>query len=75
MITKDFLGKEVIDDDANSVGKVSEIDFDADKGTLNYFMVKTGWTRKNYHVNFDKISKIGDKVILNIKKDQLEKKK
>ncbi len=29
MNTKDFLGKEVIDDDANSIGKVNEIDFDA----------------------------------------------
>ena len=42
MITKDFLGKEVIDDDANSIGKVNEIDFDAYKGTLNYFVVKAG---------------------------------
>ena len=74
MITKDFLGKEVIDDDANSIGKVSEIDFDAHKGTLNYFTVKAGWNKK-YNITFDNINKIGDKVVLTIKKEELEKKK
>jgi len=74
MITKDFLGKEVIDDDANSIGKVNEIDFDAYKGILNYFIVKAGWSEK-YHITFDKINKIGDRVVLTIKKEQLEKKK
>ena len=74
MITRDFLGKEVIDDDANSIGKVTEIDFDAHKGTLNFFEVKRGWGKK-LHITFDKITKIGDKVVLNIKKEQLDKKK
>ncbi len=74
MITKDFLGKEVIDDDANSIGKVNEIDFDAHNGTLNYFTVKAGWNKK-YNITFDEISKIGDKVVLTIKKEQLETKR
>lgn len=73
MITKDLLGKEVLDDDANSIGKVAEIDFDVYKGTLNHFMVKSGWGKK-YSITFDKINKVGDKVILNVKKDQIEKK-
>jgi sporulation protein YlmC with PRC-barrel domain len=37
MISRDFLGKEVIHDDANSIGKVTEMDFDVYKGTLNFF--------------------------------------
>lgn len=73
MITKGFIGKEVIDDDANSLGKVIEIDFDAYKGSLNYFVIKSGWGKK-LHITFDKVTKIGDKVVLNVKKEQLEKK-
>lgn len=73
MITKHFIGKEVIDDDANSIGRTSEIDFDPTKGTLNYFEIKTGWGKK-LHITFDKITKIGDKVVLNIRKDQIDKK-
>jgi sporulation protein YlmC with PRC-barrel domain len=73
VITKDLFGKEVLDDAANSIGKVAEINFDVNKGTLNHFIVKSGWGKK-YNITFDKINKVGDKVILNIKKDQIEKK-
>ncbi|MBL7208638.1 MAG: PRC-barrel domain-containing protein [Dehalococcoidia bacterium] len=73
MNTKELFGKEVLDANANSVGKVADIDFDIQKGTLNHIVVKAGLT-KRYAIALDKIDKIGDKVILRIGRSDLEKK-
>ena len=73
MNTKELFGKEVLDVNANTVGKVADIDFDMQQGTVNHIVVKAGLT-KRYAVSLDKIDKIGDKVILGIGKDDLEKK-
>ncbi len=73
MNTKELFGKEVLDVNANTVGKVADIDFDMQQGTVNHIVVKAGLT-KRYAVSLDKIDKIGDKVILGIRKDDLEKK-
>ena len=73
MNTKELFGKEVLDVNANTVGKVADIDFDMQQGNVNHIVVKAGLT-KRYAVSLDKIDKIGDKVILGIRKDDLEKK-
>jgi len=73
MNAKELFGKEVLDKNANSVGKVADIDFDMREGTMNHIVVKAGLT-KRYDITFDKIGKIGDKVILGIGKGDLEKK-
>ena len=73
MNTKELFGKEVLDTNANSVGKVADIDFDIKQGTLNHIVVKAGLKRR-YVISLDKIDKIGDKVILATRQDELEKK-
>ena len=72
MNTGELFGKEVLDMNANSVGKVSDIDFDIMQGAISHIVVKAGLSKK-YYVNIDKIEKIGDKVILNIDKDKIAK--
>ena len=72
MNTGELFGKEVLDIEANSVGKVSDIDFELLQGTIGHIIVKAGLNKK-YYVNIDKIDKIGDKVILNIDKDKIAK--
>lgn len=73
MNTKELLGKEVLDVNANRVGKVGDIDFDMREGVVNHIVVKAGLTRK-YHISLDKIEKIGDRVILRVGKGEVEKK-
>jgi len=71
MYTKDLLGKEVLDVNANKIGKAVDIDVDLFKGVVNHFIVKAGLTKKLV-IDLDKIDKIGDKIILKVRNDDLE---
>ena len=73
MHTSEFFGKEVLDTNAKSVGKVADIDVDMEQGVVNNVIVKTGFTKKCI-VNLNQIEKIGDKVILLVREDELENK-
>jgi len=73
MNTKELFGKEVLDISANRIGKVSDIDFDMQQGIINHIVIKAGLTKK-YHITLDRIDKIGDKIILKIKEEELQKK-
>jgi sporulation protein YlmC with PRC-barrel domain len=73
MNTKELLGKEILDVNAKRIGKISDIDFDIQQGTINYIVAKAGLTKK-YDIGLDKIDKIGDKIILKIGEDELRKK-
>ena len=72
MNTREIIGKEVLDKSGNKVGKVDDIDIDFPQWTVNHLMVKVGMIKK-ISVGVDKIDKIGDKIILKIAKDELEK--
>ncbi len=71
MNTNKLFGKEVLDVNANRVGKVADIDVDVLQGVVNHMIVKAGLTKK-YVVSLDKIDKIGDKVVLRVTKDDLK---
>ena len=71
MNTNRLFGKEVLDVNANRVGKVADIDVDVLQGVVNHMIVKAGLTKK-YVVSLDKIDKIGDKVVLRVTKDDLK---
>ena len=73
MNTKELFGKEVLDVNANKVGKVADINFDMRQGIINHIIVKAGLTKK-YDISLDKIEKIGDKIILTIVEHALDKK-
>lgn len=72
MNAKELFGKEILDVNAKRMGKVSDIDLDMQQGVINHIVVKAGLIKK-YHVSLDKIDKIGDKVILKIREDELGK--
>jgi sporulation protein YlmC with PRC-barrel domain len=69
--TNDLFGKEVLDTNANRVGKVADIDVDLLQGIVYHFTVKAGLTKK-YIIGLDKIHKIGDKIILTIAQEDLK---
>ena len=71
MYTNKLFGKEVLDIDANRVGKIADIDVDLLQGTITHIVIKSGLNSK-YLVSLDKIDKIGDKVILKVRADELK---
>ena len=72
MKTKELFRKEVLDVNANRIGRISDVDFDMNEGVINHIVVKAGITKK-YDVSLDKIDRIGDKIILKITEDELGK--
>ena len=73
MNTKELFSKRVLDVNANKIGKVTDMDFNIQKGLINSIVVKAGLTKK-YHIGLDKIGKIGDDIMLKISKDELGRK-
>ena len=73
MNTKELFSKRVLDVNANKIGKVTDMDFNIQKGLINSIVVKAGLTKK-YHISLDKIGQIGDDIMLKISKDELGRK-
>jgi sporulation protein YlmC with PRC-barrel domain len=73
MRCSDLIGKEVLDAEAKSVGYVRDIDFEVDKWNVISIVVKTGFIKKVL-IPVSTIDKIGDRVILKISADKIQKK-
>ena len=72
MNASEILGKQVLDKSGNNVGKVADIGINFPQWTVNHLTVKIGMIKK-ISIGTDKVEKIGDKIILNNTKDELEK--
>ena len=70
MYTNELFGKEVLDSNANQIGKVVDIEVDMLQGTIHHMLVKSSFTKKLV-VPLDKINKIGDKIILKVMENEL----
>jgi len=73
MNVKELLGREVLDANAEMIGKVCDIEFDINQGVISNVVVKAGMIRK-YDVKFDNIAKIGDKIVLRVSEEELKRK-
>ena len=69
---KELLGKEVLDTNAKVIGKVVDINLDIDKATILNIVLKTGLVKKSYVLSRD-IEKIGDRIVLRIAGDEIQK--
>ena len=72
MHTSELLGKQVLDKNGNNVGKVVDIDINLPQWTVNNIRLKIGMIKK-LSIGIDIIDKVGDKIILKITRDELEK--
>jgi sporulation protein YlmC with PRC-barrel domain len=70
MYTNELFGKEVLDSNANQIGKVTDIEVDMLQGTIHHMLVKSSFTKKLV-VPLDRINKIGDKIILKVMENEL----
>jgi sporulation protein YlmC with PRC-barrel domain len=72
MKAKELIGKQVFDVYAKLVGKVVDIDLDIGKAEIIAILVKTGWIKK-VSIPPKDIDRIGDKVLLKMSKDKIQK--
>ena len=72
MHTSELLRKQVLDKNGNNVGKVVDIDINLPVWSVNQITVKIGMMKK-LPIGIDMIDKVGDKVILKITRDELQK--
>ena len=70
MYTNELFGKEVLDSNANQLGKVMDIDIDMQQGIVHHMVVKSSFTKKLI-VPLNKINKVGDKIILKVSESEL----
>jgi sporulation protein YlmC with PRC-barrel domain len=72
MNISEIMGKGVFDKEANAVGKVADVEIDVSSWKINNFIVKSGLVKK-LTIGVDKIDKIGDKVFLQVTKEEIGK--
>jgi sporulation protein YlmC with PRC-barrel domain len=71
MKASDIMGKKVIDMNANTVGKVSDIEFDLVDGIITSIKISLGLMKKKIEIKPEDIKTVGDTIILNIPKDDI----
>lgn len=70
-ITKELIGKEVLNKDVLLIGKIVDVEFDIDDYTIESLIVSKGGIQETLNISksedvipIDMISRIGDKIIL-----------
>lgn len=67
MKIKELLGMVVVDNNANDIGKISDVDFDSVSGKLEKLTIslkKSFLSNEKVEISFDDVRSIGDYVLL-----------
>ena len=72
MMSREIIGKEVIDSGARIVGRVKDVEVDTVKWNVTGIVVSTGFMRTRTLMTGD-IDKVGDKVVLKVSIDKAHK--
>jgi sporulation protein YlmC with PRC-barrel domain len=72
MRSRELVGKEVIDAGARVIGRVKDIEIDPVKWNVTGIIVTTGFMRARTVLTGD-IDKVGDKVVLKVVADKIQK--
>ncbi|MGA9049076.1 MAG: PRC-barrel domain-containing protein [Dehalococcoidia bacterium] len=72
MRSRELIGKEVIDANAKIIGPVRDVELDLKKWTVTALIVRAGFIKKLTILTTD-IDKIGDKVMLKVAVDKIQK--
>ncbi|NLJ49340.1 MAG: PRC-barrel domain containing protein [Candidatus Atribacteria bacterium] len=78
MKVSDFFGRRVLDKKANEVGKVVDMVIKPKEGLITTIIISTsdfGLTRKDLEIETSDIDEVGDYLLLNIEKKDLELRK
>jgi len=75
MKVSDFFGRRVLDKKANEIGKVVDMVIKPKEGVITSMIISTsdfGLTRKDLEIVTADIEEVGDYLILNVEKAELE---
>jgi len=75
MKVSEFLGTRVLDKNALEIGKVSDMLINPEEGLINIITISTGEfgiRKKDIEIEPDKISVLGDYMLLNIEKADID---
>ncbi len=78
MKVSDFFGRRVLDKKANEIGKVADMVIKPKEGLITTIIISTsdfGLTRKDMEIETSDIEEVGDYLLLNIEKKDLELRK
>lgn len=78
MKVSDFFGRRVLDKKANEIGKVADMVIKPKEGLITTIIISTsdfGLTRKDLEIETSDIEEVGDYLLLNIEKKDLELRK
>jgi sporulation protein YlmC with PRC-barrel domain len=75
MKVSDFFGRRVLDKKANEIGKIADMVIKPKEGIITSMIISTsdfGLTRKDLTISTADIEEVGDYVLLNVEKEDLE---
>jgi sporulation protein YlmC with PRC-barrel domain len=75
MKVSDFFGRRVLDKKANEIGKVVDMVIKPKEGIITSMIISTsdfGLTRKDLEIETADIDEVGDYLLLNVEKEELE---
>lgn len=75
MKVSDFFGRRVLDKKANEIGKVVDMVIKPKEGIITSMIISTsdfGLTRKDLEIETADIEEVGDYLLLNVEKAELE---
>ncbi|WP_414468528.1 PRC-barrel domain-containing protein [Methanobacterium sp. ACI-7] len=74
MQVSEFLGKKVLDSNANEIGKITDVDLMPKEGVINTITISTGDILRNkiFQIKPADIRQIGDYVLVSIEGSQIE---
>jgi len=75
MKVSDFFGRRVLDKKANEIGKVVDMVIKPKEGIITSMIISTsdfGLTRKDLEIETADIEEVGDYLLLNVEKEELE---
>ncbi|NYB52260.1 MAG: PRC-barrel domain-containing protein [Methanobacteriaceae archaeon] len=75
MKVSDFFGRRVLDKKANEIGKVVDMVIKPKEGVILTMIISTsdfGLTRKDLEIETADIEEVGDYILLNVDKEELE---
>jgi sporulation protein YlmC with PRC-barrel domain len=75
MKVSEFFGRRVLDKKANEIGKVVDMVIEPKEGLITSMIISTsdfGLTRKDLEIETSDIDEVGDYLLLNVEKAELE---
>lgn len=76
MKISELIGKKVLDDNANEIGKIQDIDINLKENTLSEITInpnELSLRKVNFKITPEMVSEVGDYLLLNISKSEISK--